>query len=84
MPWPPTSRSNCRQARGPSISAPMSDTSSIPTETDHAGVAAVMASPQFAAALATLRREHDRTVADIVRLTEIPSPPFGEERRAAA
>jgi acetylornithine deacetylase/succinyl-diaminopimelate desuccinylase-like protein len=43
-----------------------------------------MASRQFAAALATLRREHDRTVADIVRLTEIPSPPFGEERRAAA
>ena len=47
-------------------------------------VAAVMQSLQFRAALDVLRAEHDRTVEDIVALTEIPSPPFGEERRAAA
>ncbi len=49
-----------------------------------AGVAAIAAHPAFAAARATLRAEHDRTVRDIVTLTEIPAPPFAEEVRAAA
>ncbi|MBV9590859.1 MAG: M20/M25/M40 family metallo-hydrolase, partial [Hyphomicrobiales bacterium] len=40
--------------------------------------------PAFKVALATLEAEHERTVADIVALTEIPAPPFKEERRAAA
>jgi acetylornithine deacetylase/succinyl-diaminopimelate desuccinylase-like protein len=31
-----------------------------------------------------MRAEHDRIVGDIITLTEIPSPPFGEEKRAAA
>jgi len=31
-----------------------------------------------------LRAEHDRTVADIITLTEIPAPPFAEAARAAA
>ena len=47
-------------------------------------VEAIAADPRFAAARATLRAEHARTVEDIIRLTEIPSPPFGEEVRAAA
>ena len=47
-------------------------------------VAAIAAHPAFAAARATLRAEHDRTVADIITLTEIPAPPFGEGPRAAA
>jgi acetylornithine deacetylase/succinyl-diaminopimelate desuccinylase-like protein len=47
-------------------------------------LAAVLASRQFEAACATLRAEHDRTVEDIVKLTEIPSPPFAEEARAQA
>lgn len=47
-------------------------------------IAAIMADPRFRAAVAVLDREHDRTVEDIVTLTEIPAPPFGEERRAAA
>ena len=52
---------------------------------DHAAeVAAIMADPAFKVALATLEAEHERTVADIVALTEIPAPPFKEERRAAA
>ncbi|MBV8769608.1 MAG: hypothetical protein JO094_12020, partial [Hyphomicrobiales bacterium] len=43
---------------------------------DHAAeVAAIMADPAFKVALATLEAEHERTVADIVALTEIPAPP---------
>lgn len=47
-------------------------------------VAAVLAHSGWAKAVATLAEEHDRTVADIVTLTEIPSPPFGEEERGRA
>ncbi len=47
-------------------------------------IAAILADPRFQAAVAVMEREHDRTVEDIIRLTEIPSPPFKEERRAAA
>ena len=52
---------------------------------DHvAEIAAIMAHPDFRRAVATLDAEHERTVADIVALTEIPAPPFHEEKRAAA
>ena len=34
--------------------------------------------------MATLDREHDRTVADIVTLTEIPAPPFKEAAKGKA
>jgi acetylornithine deacetylase/succinyl-diaminopimelate desuccinylase-like protein len=44
----------------------------------------VLASRQFETACATMRAEHDRMVSDIITLTEIPSPPFGEAQRAAA
>lgn len=47
-------------------------------------IEAILAHPGVAVALRTLEAEHDRTVDDIVALTEIPSPPFGEEKRAAA
>jgi len=47
-------------------------------------IAAIMADPRFRAAVAVLDREHDRTVEDIITLTEIPAPPFGEEKRASA
>ena len=47
-------------------------------------VAAIMASPAYAKLRETLEREHERTVEDIVTLTQIPSPPFGEEVRAKA
>jgi di/tripeptidase len=40
--------------------------------------------PRFKTAMATIDREHDRLVADIVTLTEIPAPPFKEAKRAAA
>jgi tripeptide aminopeptidase len=47
-------------------------------------VGKIVDSAAFKAAVATLDREHDRTVADIVALTEIPAPPFKEEVRAKA
>ncbi|WP_201451877.1 M20/M25/M40 family metallo-hydrolase [Rhodovarius lipocyclicus] len=47
-------------------------------------IAAIAAHPRFRAACDTMRAEHDRTVEDIIRLTEIPAPPFAEEVRAAA
>lgn len=49
-----------------------------------AKVAAVMASAAWSEAVATLTREHERMVADIVTLTEIASPPFGEAERGRA
>ena len=47
-------------------------------------ISEIIASPQFQAATDTLRRQHDRLVEEIITLTEIPAPPFGEERRAHA
>lgn len=52
--------------------------------TPDAAIAALLADPRFRRAAATLAAEHERTVQDIVTLTEIPAPPFGEEVRAAA
>jgi len=60
----------------------MNDISATPAK--EAAVAAVMGSAAYRAAVATLAREHDRTVRDIVTLTEIAAPPFGEAARAAA
>jgi acetylornithine deacetylase/succinyl-diaminopimelate desuccinylase-like protein len=47
-------------------------------------VAAITDSAAFAKARATLDAQHDQFVAEIIRLTEIPSPPFKEAARAAA
>lgn len=47
-------------------------------------IAAIRADARFAKATETLRAEHDRTVQDVITLTEIPAPPFNEEKRAAA
>lgn len=49
-----------------------------------AEVARVAADARFKTAQKVLMAEHERTVADIIRLTEIPAPPFGEARRAEA
>lgn len=45
---------------------------------------AILASPQFAVATASLEGDWDRIVADIVTLTEIEAPPFKEEVRGKA
>lgn len=44
----------------------------------------VMANPAYKAAVATLDREHERLVQEIIKLTEIPAPPFKEAERAKA
>ena len=44
----------------------------------------VIESPAFHIARATLEAEHERTVQDIIRLTEIEAPPFQEATRAGA
>lgn len=45
---------------------------------------AILATPAFKTALATLDSGHDRFVDEIVELTEIPAPPLKEATRAAA
>jgi acetylornithine deacetylase/succinyl-diaminopimelate desuccinylase-like protein len=60
----------------------MNDISATPAK--EAAVAAVMGSAAYRTVVATLTREHDRTVRDIVTLTEIAAPPFGEAARASA
>jgi acetylornithine deacetylase/succinyl-diaminopimelate desuccinylase-like protein len=47
-------------------------------------IARLLATPRFQAAVAVMDREHDRMVEDIIRLTEIPAPPFKEAGRATA
>jgi acetylornithine deacetylase/succinyl-diaminopimelate desuccinylase-like protein len=47
-------------------------------------IAAIRADARFGVASDRLRADHDRTVADLVTLCEIPAPPFSEEKRAAA
>ena len=44
----------------------------------------ILASEAFAKAQTHMAAEHDRTVEDIVTITEIPAPPFKEAARAAA
>ena len=44
----------------------------------------VMASDAYRSAVATLAAEHDRTVEDIITLTQIAAPSFQEEARAQA
>ena len=49
-----------------------------------ATIATVRSSDGFKKAMAVLDRDHDRLVAEIITLTEIPAPPFKETARAAA
>ena len=50
-----------------------------PTESQ---IGRIMENPAFKHAAATLAAEHDRTIDDIIALTEIPAPPFKEQVRA--
>ena len=47
-------------------------------------VRVVRSDPAYTAALDHLDRDYDRFVRELVELTEIPAPPFGESARAAA
>ena len=54
------------------------------TPSPDAAVKAVIEHPKFKAAMAALDKDHDRLVSEIIRLTEIPAPPFKEAARAKA
>jgi hypothetical protein len=43
-----------------------------------------VADPRFASAMTTIDRDHDKLIADIITLTEIPAPSFKEEKKGAA
>jgi tripeptide aminopeptidase len=49
-----------------------------------AGAAGLLSDPRFQQARAFIKTDHDRFVRELVTLTEIPAPPFKEERRARA
>jgi len=53
---------------------------------DHAAgeIRQIIDSPAFQSACATLRAEHERTVQDIITLTQVEAPSFQEANRAAA
>lgn len=44
----------------------------------------IVASPPYKAAVTAFDRDYERFVKDLVMLTEIPAPPFGEKMRAGA
>jgi tripeptide aminopeptidase len=44
----------------------------------------IIASPQFKAAVAIYARDYERFVQELITLTEIPAPPFGEKARGEA
>ena len=44
----------------------------------------VLNDPRVATAMAAIDRGHDRLVAEIIALTQIPAPPFKEDKRGAA
>lgn len=47
-------------------------------------VSRIIESPRFLEAKGFIRTDHDRFVSELIALTEIPAPPFKEERRARA
>ena len=57
---------------------------SLPLLLDPGQPQAVLESKAYRAAAKILDRDHDRMVAEIITLTEIPAPPFKEAARAAA
>jgi tripeptide aminopeptidase len=53
-------------------------------QTAPADVPKIVGSARFLEAKAFIRTDHDRFVKELIALTEIPAPPFKEERRARA
>lgn len=52
------------------------------TVSPQAAVRTVMQERGFKATVQALRDDHERMVAEIIQMTEVPSPPFGESERA--
>ena len=55
-----------------------------PTRAAVATIKRIESSPAFAKAMAAIDSGHDKWVADIITLTEIPAPPYKETARAQA
>jgi tripeptide aminopeptidase len=64
------------------IGSPMSTLAAENAVAPAERVEAIQHSPQYRSALAVLSRDHDRLVAQNIKLTEIPAPPFKEEAKA--
>ena len=55
-----------------------------PAFAQEAAVRQILDSPRFKTATAFIEKDQPRFVAELIELTEIPAPPFKEERRAKA
>jgi di/tripeptidase len=66
------------------LSALSTAVSGVQTSVYEARVRHVFDHPQLEVAMEIIDRQHERLVADIIALTEIPAPPFKEDARAAA
>lgn len=53
-------------------------------ESPDAAAKRVLNDPRVVTAMASIDRDHDRLVAEIIQLTQIPAPPFMEDKRGAA
>jgi acetylornithine deacetylase/succinyl-diaminopimelate desuccinylase-like protein len=53
-------------------------------ETPAARVARIQADARFTAAWSAIERDHERILTETITLTEIPAPPFKEDKRGAA
>ncbi len=56
----------------------------VAAQTPDAAIADLLASPAFKKAAAFLEADYDRFVRELITLTEIPAPPFKEQKRAEA
>lgn len=69
------------------LSAPYgvrAQTAPAPTPAANALARQIVADPKFRAAVGAYERDHERFVAELIKLTEIPAPPFGEGPRGVA
>ncbi len=67
----------------PAVAADNKPVVVTPAQADKS-IAKIRASAGFKAAMASLEQDHERIVAETITLTEIPAPPFKEEKRARA
>jgi tripeptide aminopeptidase len=90
LPSPPTVRLSflvpwallaaCEPAPAPQVAEPSTD----PAPEHMADVEALAGDPRVGDAMAYLEAIEERSLQDLIRLTEIPAPPFLEEERARA
>jgi len=67
----------------PALAADTKPVVVTPAQADKS-IAKIRGSAGFKAAMTALEQDHDRIVAETITLTEIPAPPFKEQKRAEA